>query len=61
MKKTYKRPYQRIKENKGKGQNISQDKKYSIDELGETLPEMRPEVVLNVPVALSAFPQSSYL
>lgn len=26
MKKTYKRPYQRIKENKGKGQNISQDK-----------------------------------
>lgn len=36
MKKIYKRPYQRIKENKGKGQNISQDKKYSVDELGET-------------------------
>ena len=61
MKKIYKRPYQRIKENKGKGQNISQDKKYSVDELGETIPEMRPEVVLNVPVVLSAFPQSSYL
>ena len=61
MKKIYKRPYQRIKENKGKGQNISQDKKYSVDELGETIPEMRPEVVLNVRVALSAFPQSSYL
>lgn len=61
MKKIYKRPYQRIKENKGKGQNISQDKKYSVDELGETIPEMRSEVVLNVPVALSAFPQSSYL